>query len=108
MIEPAGFEVVRTIPAGTGSTVGTMSSVHRRYYLPNADDNRLTVIDTQHDRIVGIVTVGRGPREAVLSATEDEVYVLNREDASVSVVDTNSRSVRTRPAAGWRLPVRSR
>jgi hypothetical protein len=32
--------LVAMLPSGTASTIGTLSPVYRKYYLPNAEDTR--------------------------------------------------------------------
>jgi YVTN family beta-propeller protein len=88
VLDAAGA-VKATLPAGAGSTFGTVSNVYRRYYLPNAGDGTVTIVDTDYDVLSSVVAVEGAPQQAVVDAEADKVYVANFASSSVSVIDAS-------------------
>jgi YVTN family beta-propeller protein len=62
-------------------------------YIPNQNDNNVSVIDTSTHRMVGTIPVGNNPYGVTVAG--NSVYVGNQFDASVSVIDTATGQVTT-------------
>jgi YVTN family beta-propeller protein len=72
-----------------------VDAVRQRAYVPNADDNTLSVIDTANGLVSDTVSVGRGPTAAAVDPGRGLVYVTNAQDWSVSVLDPSGNALGT-------------
>jgi YVTN family beta-propeller protein len=93
-------KLVATLPAGAGSTFGTVSAVHHRYYLPNAGDGTLTIIDTDHDVVANTIVAGPSPQQAIIDEAANKIYVANGAASAISVVDASTEAVEGSFAVG--------
>jgi YVTN family beta-propeller protein len=84
--------LVAVLPSGAGSTFGTVSGVYHRYYLPNANDGTLTIVDTELDAVSNTLAVGASPQQAIVDAAAGKVYVANRDGDNVAVIDAASET----------------
>lgn len=99
-------KLIATLPVGAGSTFGTVSAVYHRYYLPNAADGTLTIVDTDHDVVTNTLAVGASPQQAIVDAASGRIYVVNRAGGTVSVVDAATESTAGQFDVGstpWRI-----
>jgi len=91
---------VAMLPSGAGSTFGTISAVYHRYYLPNATDGTLTIVDTDNDIVSSTLAVGASPEQAVVDAAVGKVYVADRNSNSIAIVDAATETAAGTFAAG--------
>ena len=78
---------IAVLPAGQGSTRGTFSPAYRKYYLPNAGDDSVTVVDADSLRATIIPGVATEPVAVRLDEDSASVLVAGRKDATVTIVD---------------------
>jgi YVTN family beta-propeller protein len=62
-------------------------------YVPNANSNTVSVIDTTSNSVVATVAVGAYPRGVALSPDGSRAYVVNGDSGTVSVISTATSSV---------------
>src|SRR4029077_13312311 len=72
-------------PSATPTPTPAPQPAHAAY-IPNANDNNVSVIDTSTHRMVGTIPVGNNPYGVTVA--NNSVYVGNEFDASVSVINT--------------------
>jgi hypothetical protein len=92
--------VIATLSTGADSATGTLSSVYRRYYLPNAGDSTVTMIDL--DRLARGTTaiVGRPPAGVLVDADADVAYVVNAGSDGLTVIGPGDGTARSFVATG--------
>lgn len=64
-------------------------------YVPNMNDNNISVIDTSTNRVIDTITVGAGPAGITTNPLGTRVYVVNHFDNTLSVIDTSNNTVLT-------------
>ena len=62
-------------------------------YVVNADDNTVSVIDTDSNKVVATIPVGGFPDAVATTPNGTHAYVTNAFDSTVSVIDTASNQV---------------
>jgi YVTN family beta-propeller protein len=62
-------------------------------YVPNADDNTVSVIDTASQTVIATIDVGNTPVGAAVTPDGTKAYVTNSSDGTVSVIDTATGTV---------------
>jgi gliding motility-associated-like protein len=66
----------------------TVTPVNAGYiYVPNANSNNVSVINTDGYNVVATIPVGTNPVKTIVSADGNQVYVLNKGSNSLSVID---------------------
>lgn len=82
--------VLEALPSGSHPAHVVTSQDGRYAYITNADNDILTVVDTQRKTVVAEVETGSYPHGLRLSPDGDELYIANVTDNSVSVIDTEN------------------
>ncbi len=95
-----------SVPVITGTTVTNvingdfngpvqlaLDPIARRGYVVNGNINTVSVIDTDTEQQVGILSAGNGPTDMAVDSAAGIGYVTNHLDDSVSVIDLTDRSV---------------
>lgn len=62
-------------------------------FVPNFNDNDVSVIDTTLHRVVGTISVGNAPYGVAVDSATSSVYVGNEYSATVSVIDSGTGQV---------------
>jgi YVTN family beta-propeller protein len=62
-------------------------------YIPNFNDNTVSVIDTATDSVITTIAVGNGPRGIAISPSGTRVYVTHSLSNAVYVIDTATNTV---------------
>jgi len=91
--QTATLKTLQGTGGGTTANFGSVSAIYKRYYLPNANDYTVTVIDTDTDEIVQAVPVGASPQQVAVDGSDGDVYVVNRLANSVTVFDARTNQV---------------
>ena len=74
-----------------GNTPTASILVGKDLYVLNAQDNTVSVVDTQTNIVTTTLSVGQDPRSVVLNKTN--LYVINQKDGTVSVINTTTNTV---------------
>ena len=82
-----------------------VDSARRRVYVPNADDNSVSVIDPAKNTVVDTLYVGSAPTSAAVEPASGTLYVTNSEERSVSVIDSTGAPIATLSLSGKPLTV---
>jgi YVTN family beta-propeller protein len=87
----ASGKLSRTIFVGraaAGDDQGAALDPARHHlWVPNADDNTISLIDTSKGAVVDVISVGNAPAGAALDPTSGAVYVTSQQDNSISILD---------------------
>jgi YVTN family beta-propeller protein len=79
------------------SAVDAQSSSHTKVYayIPNYNDNTVSVIDTATNNVIATVPLGinAGPNGVAVNPNGKMVYVTNGGSSTVSVIDTTQNTV---------------
>ena len=62
-------------------------------YIPNHDDNNVSVINTFNNKVVATIDVGEGPAAVSVSPDGGRAYIVNSISNTVSVISTLTNSV---------------
>jgi YVTN family beta-propeller protein len=95
VVDLSSNTVTGTINVGNGPRDVAINAAGTRAYVPNADDNTVSVIDvatgsTTINTVLKVINVGNGPRGAALNQSGTRLYVTNQDDNTVSVIDTTN------------------
>jgi YVTN family beta-propeller protein len=86
--------VIKTIPVDGVNAAIAFDTTHKRMYIANSHDDKVTVIDTNTNTVVGSpILVGDFPRGIAFDPIHNRMYVVNAGDENVSVIDTNTNTV---------------
>lgn len=93
---------VATIDAGGDNPIAVICIPSiQRAYVANVSSNNVSVIDTQNDTLITIITVGINPDDLASVLSKNQVYVANSGENTVSIIDTVTNTVvATAAAAG--------
>lgn len=81
---------------GSGDYQGiAVDAARSRVYVPNANENSVSVIDTNENRVVDTLSVGSGPTGAAVEPATGTVYITNSQDGTVSVLDPSGKLLGT-------------
>src|SRR5712692_2356931 len=69
-------------------------------YIPNADSNTVSVIDTATNTVTATVPVGEGPHGVAVHPAGTFVYVTNYASDTVSVINTTNQTVAATVSVG--------
>lgn len=73
---------------GSGDYQGiAVDAARSRVYVPNANENSVSVIDTGRNMVVDTLLVGSAPTGAAVEPATGTVYITNSQDGTVSVLD---------------------
>jgi YVTN family beta-propeller protein len=77
-----------------GRTGDIVYSTHKtRLYVSLTDQNRILVLEPEHNIAVKTINVDRGPGSLALSPAEDFLYVLHPATSSISIVSTEKNAM---------------
>ncbi len=65
----------------------------QRLYLVNQSANRVDILSTTTNSLIGNIPVGNGPLAAAISMDSRYLYVTNATSSTVSVIDLNAGSL---------------
>ncbi len=83
------------VPAAssTQSSQLLLDDDNHRLWVANPDNDTVSVLDTQTQKVIAEIAVGDSPRNLAMGAG-DEIWVTNKYSASISVLDRNTLSVK--------------
>ena len=93
------LKVKATDNAGNVETPGAQSGPYA--YIPNADSNNVSVINTDTNTVVATVPVGAFPIGVAVNPSGTRVYVTNMHDNSISVINTATNTVVATVGVGY-------
>jgi YVTN family beta-propeller protein len=91
-VNPEAPQVVASITVGSMPADVAVNAAGTRAYVPNWNDNTLSVIDTASHSVVATVNVGIMPNAVAVHPSGSPVYVANS-GGTISVVDASTFSV---------------
>jgi len=100
VIDGADGRLLATLPVGAGSTVGTISTLYHRYYLPNSADGTVSIIDTDADVLLRTIAVGDAPQQVAIDDAASRMYVANLQDDEIAMFDVEGEALTARAPAG--------
>ena len=77
----------------TANGTFTYTQAIERLYIPNENENTVSVIDLASNSVMTTIDVGNRPAGVAVHPNGKKVYVTNRSNASVSVIDVASNTV---------------
>ncbi len=89
----SSFAVFVTIPVGTYPEEIAFDKNNGYLYVPNVDDNTVSVINGANNTVVATVPVGAGPYGVAFDSTNGYLYVTNLSDNTVSVINGATNTV---------------
>ncbi|MBI4680202.1 MAG: YncE family protein [Nitrospirae bacterium] len=81
------------IPVGKVAWYIAIDSAKSRAYVTRREENIVSVIDTNTDKVIGTIDVGKEPIGVAVDSENNRVYVANHGDISVSVIDSTNNKV---------------
>jgi len=85
---PVTGEVSATVQPAVGDAI-----VNQREYVPDPNNNLVSVIDTATNEVIDTITVGNYPQAVAVNLDGTRAYVANTNDNTVSVIDTITNTV---------------
>ena len=85
--------VIATLSVGTTPEGVAFDSVNTRMYVPNYNDDTVSVINTATNAVIATVSVGDGPLGVAFNSANNRIWVANTADDTVSVIETGLNSI---------------
>src|ERR1700722_16366333 len=83
----------QVVKLGATPSDAVLDESRQQLYLVNQSGNRIDILSTSTNSIVGNIPVGQGPLSAAMSMDRNYLYVTNATSSSVSVIDLTGGGV---------------
>ncbi len=93
IIDASSGSILASVPVGAASGAPASNDVLQKIYIPNTNDNTVSVVDETTRAVTATIAVGLGPVAATIDGLHNKVYVNNSLDNSVSVIDSTTDTV---------------
>lgn len=88
---------VTIVTQGSGTAISLISFKYSEVipyaYIPNSDDNTVSVLNTLTNQVVALIPVGADPESVEITPDGKTIYIMNFSGSSISVLDGFSNTV---------------